>query len=139
MGTQKQALFVLSLCLVTACGKSTASSGQITKEERDFRKYATAICLGTSFTEASVTADANRSANAYLGNVDLAAYEALRSQLKSWKVDGFNTKNGAQAAIARCMEFSDSDAVSTLFAQFDPCRNEDAWLDQDEYKTQCRL
>ncbi|MBB5212391.1 hypothetical protein [Microbulbifer hydrolyticus] len=138
MGTQKQALLILSIFVISACSKSTASSSHETsKEAQDFRKYATAICLGSSFGEASVKADANRSANVYLGNVDLQAYESLRSQLQSWRPDGFATKNGPQAAIARCMEFSESDAVNQVFRRFDPCKNQDVWLDQKDFKTQC--
>ena len=138
MGTQKQALIILSIFAISACSESTASSSrETTKEARDFRKYATAICLGSSFGEESVKADANRSANVYLGNVDLEAYEALRDQLGSWKPNGFATKNGPQAAIARCMEFSESDTVAQVFQRFDPCKNQDAWLDQQDFKTQC--
>ncbi|WP_226702027.1 hypothetical protein [Microbulbifer elongatus] len=139
MGTQKQAFLILSICIISACSKSTASNHQaITKEAQDFRKYATAICLGTSFPEAAVKSDANRSANAYLGNVDLKAYESLRGQLKGWKPSRFVTKNGPQAAIARCMEFSESDVVAKVFQQFDPCKNQEAWLDETEFKTQCK-
>ncbi len=139
MGTQKQALLFLSLCLLSVCSESTASDNQkTTKEEQDFRKYATAICLGSSCSEESIMADANRSANVYLGNVDLAAYDALRTQLKEWKPDGFTTKNGPQAAIARCMEFSESEAVNDVFLQFDPCGNEEAWLDEKDFTAQCK-
>ncbi|MBY6190430.1 hypothetical protein [Microbulbifer agarilyticus] len=138
MGTQKQALAFLSFFLLSACGESTASNlREITKEEKDFRKYATAICLGSSFSEKSIRADANRSANVYMGNVDLAAYEALRAQLKNWKPTEFTTKNGSQAAITRCIEFSESKEVKQLFNEFDPCSHKEAWLDQTNFDAQC--
>ncbi|MFV8781676.1 hypothetical protein ACNKU7_04560 [Microbulbifer sp. SA54] len=129
----------MSLTLLSACAQGTASGEQNdTKEAKDFRKYATAICLGSSFKEESVIADANRSANVYLGNVDLAAYETVRTLLKSWKPNGFTTKQGPQAAIARCIEFSESDAVHNVFRQFDPCTSADAWLDPEDFKAQCK-
>lgn len=139
MGTQKQALIILSFCLIAACGKIVAANEQLSiKEAQDFRQYAAAICLGASFPEESVKADANRSANVYLGNVDLGAYEAVRIQLRTWNPDGFSTKNGGQAVIARCLEFSESNVVSGIFRQFNPCRNKDAWLDQQAFKAQCK-
>lgn len=139
MGNQKQTLIILSLSLLSACGQNSSSDDQKhTKEAQDFRKYATAICLGASFKEESVIVDANRSANVYLGNVDLAAYETVRTLLKSWKSNGFTTKKGPQAAIARCMEFSESDAVHEVFRRFDPCENPEAWLDPEDFKAQCK-
>ncbi|AQQ66871.1 hypothetical protein Mag101_03870 [Microbulbifer agarilyticus] len=138
MGTKKQTFIFLGFFLLSSCSKSTASNQQeATKEEKDFRKYATAICLGSSFQEKSITADANRSANVYMGNVDLAAYEALRVQLKSWKPTEFTTKNGSQAAISRCIEFSESNEVQQLFSKFNPCGDKETWLDETSFETQC--
>ena len=134
MGIKKQALLLVISLSILGCSTQTIAR---TKEESDFRKYAMSICIGSSFSVKSISSDANTSANSYHGNVDLIAYDKLRDLQKTWKVDGFKSKNGGKVNIARCIEFSESREVGLIFEQFNPCRNKESWLDADEYSIQC--
>jgi hypothetical protein len=133
MGTQKQAFCILMALFINGC----TSSSVITKEERDFRKYAASICMGSSFKIPEIEQDANISANGYMGNISLDSYEELRSLMMTWKRSEFIGKSGQQANIMRCLEFSESQAIKQIFNRYDPCIDSSNWLDQQEFKAQC--
>lgn len=136
MGTQKQAYVLLvSLLLLSGC---LSASQLLTKEEKDFKKYAISICLGSSFPEDSIRTDANTSANAYMGNIDLKAYDDLRSVLENWDLASFQSKQGNAVRITRCLEFSDSKQVKIIFDNYNPCLDSKSWLSMSEFKKQCR-
>jgi hypothetical protein len=134
MGTKKQAFILLISAMIMGC----SAAPSFTKEGDDFKKYATSICIGSSFNSDEVKSDANSSANSYMGNISLDSYEELRDTLKTWGKDSFNNKSGSRVDIMRCLEFSESEEVQLIFNKYNPCLNSASWIDKSEFHKQCK-
>jgi len=110
-------------------------------EETLFRNFTLAICTGMAYEKESkkIATDAGRSASGYreFSHVDLAAYEESRKLVKKWLAKDYKSKHGGQIALMKCIDLYNSKELKNLFGKYDPCKNRDAWLDENEYKKKC--
>ena len=135
---------LISLTLLTIFSSSCVSNEYSFKEDTDkvkFKNFTLAVCMNMAYGESSdaLLKEASLAANGYreFSNIDLSAYEASRSLISKWLNKDYASKNGGQINLMKCIDLYNSPALENLFIQYDPCKNKESWLDQDEYIKHC--
>lgn len=111
-------------------------------EETLYRNFTLAVCTGTAYEKDSkkIATDAGKAATGYseFSHIDLAAFDESRKLAIKWLAKDYKSKHGGQIEIMKCIDLYNSQELKTLFAKYDPCKNRDAWLDENEFMKKCK-
>ena len=136
MDTQRLVLG-LTFVLITAC---TTTQKTANPELTLFKNYALVTCLGSAAQTEKSQRDFNLSANGYMerSHISLEGMEAIRNLSDQWLRKDFASKNGSQVNSTKCMDLFYSPELEALFQQYDPCKNPETWLDEEEFSKSCQ-
>lgn len=109
-------------------------------ESELFHNFAYAACVGSAFESDEIKSDANRSASAYMqfSNISMDAYEAIRKKVNNWLSKNYMSKTGKSLQLMKCIDFVNSGEVQAVFNKFDPCKDKNSWLDEEEFNKKCK-
>lgn len=138
----KKLIVILILSTVSNISLAERHAFKDASEETLFQNFTLAICTGMAYEKESkkIATDAGRSASGYreFSHIDLAAYEESRNLVKKWLAKDYKSKHGGQIELMKCIDLYHSKELKNLFIKYDPCKNRDAWLDENEYKKKCQ-
>lgn len=110
---------VVAQAIVMLIISGTARADMAFKHQRGvrlFQHYAQASCLASAYTEGEFD-QAVSALNGYreFGDMPLEAYEALIEPIQYWLQKDYATKAGKQNNLMKCIDFSESEVVKTIY------------------------
>jgi len=135
---------LIPITLLMVLSSSCAAKDYSFKEDTNkvmFKNYTLAVCINMAYGESSepLLKEASLAANGYreFSNIDLSAYEASRGLISKWLSKDYASKQGGQINLMKCIDLYNSPDLDNIFIQFDPCKNKNSWLDQNEFIKHC--
>ncbi len=141
MGIKKLSYLVFLLIIPISCNAETHSF-KTASEEVLFKNFTLSICLGMAYKDISkeFTNQANSAANGYreYSHISLEAYEEARRAVKKWLKKNYESKQGGQIHLMKCIDLYNNSELHNIFLKYNPCKSPDSWLDRDEFNKSCK-
>ena len=70
-------------------------------------------------------------------HISLDAYEEVRATISKWLKKDYSSKSGGQVELMKCIDLYNHDDLKVVFEKYNPCKSQDSWFDEDEFKLRC--
>ena len=141
MGTKKLSYLLFLFILPISCN-AEKHSFKSASEETLFKNFTLSICLGMAYKDASkeFVQQVSSAANGYreYSHISLEAYEESRTVIKKWLKKNYESKQGGQVQLMKCIDLYNHSELHNIFLKYNPCKSPDSWLDRNEFNKSCK-